>query len=370
MALKFKAYSEIENTYNEKNIAAIREAGFDRLHSRWFCFNKIDGSNFQCSIDEDGNFICGTRSNYLGRESDFQGWRRAMKNEDVENKLHQMKQVIFDNFFKDFSYKGVRTVNEFSLTVYGELCGGFYRHPDVEKVKGAVKIQGRVDYHPDNMWVPFDILLRWNDKEDKEIQFLCDQTQVIKYCEKVGLPHEQIMFEGTFDECLNFPVEFVDTTGHDLWGLPIIEKNISEGVVIKPNFSMFFNNGKRVILKNKGTKFKERICKNKEKQIKDMSLNDLEQKYCNIYREYITESRLLSVFSKVGKVNEKAFGMILGMFMKDIYNDFEKEYGDEVHKLECELDVEQFNLSKVRKVISKEVTDFIRPLFIKMLNEA
>ena len=61
--------------------------------------------------------------------------------------------------------------------------------------------------------------------------------------------------------------------------------------------------------------------------------------------------------------------MILGMFMKDIYNDFEKEYGDEVHKLECELDVEQFNLSKVRKLISKEVSDFIRPLFIKMLNE-
>ena len=291
-----------------------------------------------------------------------------MKNEDVENKLRQMKQIIFDNFFKDFSFKGVKSLNDFSLTVYGELCGGMYRHPDVEKVKGATKIQGRVDYHPDNMWVPFDILLRWNDNE-KEVQYICEQTQVIKYCEKVNLPHEQIVFEGTLDECLNFPVEFVDTTGHDLWGLPIIEKNISEGVVIKPNYPLFFENGKRVILKNKGNKFKERICKNKERQIKDMSLNELEQKYCNIYREYITESRLLSVFSKVGQVNEKGFGMILGMFMKDMYNDFEKEYGDEVHKLECELGVEQFNLSKVRKILSKEVSEFIRPLFIKKINE-
>lgn len=369
MSLKFKAYSEIEDTYNEKNIAAIRDAGFDKLYSKWFCFNKIDGSNFQCSIDEDENFICGTRSNYLERDSDFQGWRRAMKNEDVENKLRKMKQVIFDNFFKDFPYKGVKTVNDFSITVYGELCGGFYRHPDVEKVKGAVKIQGRVDYHPDNMWVPFDILLRWNKKEKEEIQFLCEQTQVMKYCEEVGLPHEQVMFEGTLDECLKFPVEYTDTTGNFLWGLPIIENNISEGVVIKPDIATFFPNGQRVILKNKGTKFKERVMKNKEKQIKDYSLNDLEQKYYNIYREFITESRLYSVFSKVGQINDKSFGLLLGMFMKDLTEDFNKEYGDEIKKLECSLSMDEFNNSKIRKLLSKEVSGFIKPLFVKKINE-
>ena len=34
----------------------------------------------------------------------------------------------------------------------------------------------------------------------------------------------------------------------------------------------------------------------------------------------------MSVISKVGTINTKAFGMILGMFMKDLYNDFDKEY--------------------------------------------
>ncbi len=364
--MNFKSYGEIENTYNQKIVNKIYELGFPKKESRWFCFNKIDGSNFQCSIDENDKFICGTRSHYLGRESDFQGYRRALKNEDIENKLRQLKQIIFDNFYKDFEFKGVKSKSDFCLTVYGELCGGFYRHPDVEKVKGATKIQGRVDYHPDNMWVPFDILLRQTDNQ----VFLCPQDMLMDYCKQVGLPHEPVKFEGSFEDCLNFPVEFIDTTGHDLWGLPIIEKNISEGIVIKPNHAYWFPTGQRVILKKKGSRFKERIVKNKEKQVKDLTLNDLEQKYCNIYREYITESRLYSVFSKVGEINEKAFGMILGMFMKDLYNEFEKEYGDEIHKLECELSVDEFNLSKARKIIAKEVSEFIRPTFVQKLNEA
>lgn len=366
--MKFKSYCEIENTYNTKVINRVYELGIHKQEPIWYCFNKLDGSNLQCSIDEENKFIVGTRSNYLGRESEFQGYRRAMQSEDVENKIRQLKQMIYDNFFKDFEFKGVITLNDFCLTVYGELVGGMYRHPDVEKVKGATKIQGRIDYHPDNKWIPFDILLRWK-KNDIEQTLLCPQDTVMKYCEKVGLPHEQIMFKGSFEECLNFPIDFIDTTGHDLWGLPIIEKNISEGVVIKPNHAHYFPSGQRVIFKNKGTKFKERICKTKDQKVKDISLNELEQKYCNIYREYITESRMYSIFSKIEEINEKSFGKILGLFMKDLYDDFEKEYGEETHKLECELSVDDFNLSKVRKIIAKEVSDFIRPIFVQKLNE-
>ena len=362
--MDFKSYGEIENTYNQKIINKIYDFEFPAKEPKWYCFTKIDGSNFQCSIDEEDKFIVGTRSHYLGRDSDFQGYERAMRNEDVENKLRKMKDLIFDNFYKDYQFKGVKTKSEFCLTVYGELCGGMYRHPDVEKVKGATKIQGRVDYHPDNMWVPFDILLRQIDGN----VFLCPQEMTIKACERVGLPHEPIKFIGSFEDCLNFPIDFVDTTGHDLWGLPIIEKNISEGIVIKPNHGYWFPTGQRVILKKKGERFKERIEKNREKNLQDLTLNELEQKYCNIYREYITESRLYSVFSKIGEVNEKSFGTILGMFMKDLYNDFEKDYSEETHKLECELSVDELNLSKVRKIIAKEVTEFIRPMFIKKLN--
>lgn len=366
--MNFKSYSEIENTYNEKFLAKVRELHYGDPEHLYMCFSKTDGSNFQCSIDEEDKFVVGSRSNYLERDTNFQGWQRAMKNEDVESRLRKMKEYIFEN--SDFNF-GIAE-KKFCLTVYGELCGGFYRHPDVEKVKGAVKIQGRVDYHPDNMWIPFDILLRWtykNEEETKEVKYLLTQTDVIKYCEMVGLPHEQLLFKGTLDECLKYPVEFTDTIGNYLWHLPIIEGNIAEGVVIKPNVPMWMPNGQRVIFKNKNEKFKERKCKTPKEKKELKLLTITEVKIFNYAREYITESRILSVVSKLGEVNEKQFGVFLGMFLKDLWKDFDKDYADEVKHLEDTTEIEEFSMAKIKKYISKEVSDFIRPTFIKLLNQ-
>lgn len=359
--MNFKSYTDIENTYNEKFLREVRAKGFDSSHCNYMCFNKIDGSNFQVSIDEDEKFIVGSRSNYLGRDANFQGWQRAMKNEDVENRLRKMKEYI-----RNTVYLGFVSANpeRFCMTVYGELCGGFYRHPDVEKVQGAVKIQGRVDYHPDNMWVPFDILLRWEDGN----RYLMMQTSVIELCEKFGLPHEQLLFTGTLDECLNFPIEFTDTTGNFLWNLPVIEGNVSEGVVIKPNVPMFMPNGQRVIFKNKGTKFKERVCKTPKEKKEPKLMTVLEVKFFNYACEYITESRMMSVVSKIGELNEKMFGAFLGAFLKDLWKDFDKDHADEVKNLEDTTEVDQFSMAKVRKHVSKEASDFIRPEFVKLIN--
>ena len=356
--MKFKSYSEIENSYNGKFIRQIRELGFDDPSLKYFCFNKIDGSNFQCSIDENEKFIVGSRSNYLERDTNFQGWQRAMRNEDVENKLRKMKELIAAECFED--------PEPFALTVYGELCGGFYRHPDVEKVKGAIKIQGRVDYNPDNMWVPFDILLRW---EDGNKRYLFSQTEVMEYCDKVELPHEQLLFSGTLDECLNFPIDFTDTTGNFLWNLPIIEGNVSEGVVIKPDKAAWMPNGQRVILKNKGTKFKERIMRTPKEKKENVPLTDLELNIFEYAREYITESRMMSIVSKIGHLDEKMFGVFLGAFLKDMWSDFDKDHADEIQELEAKTEVDQFSMAKVRKHVSKEVSDFIRPEFVKLINE-
>jgi len=358
--MNFKSYTDIENTYNEKFLKQVKELGYGSKNYNYVCCCKIDGSNFQCSIDENEKFVVGSRSNYLERDTNFQGWQRAMKNEDVENKLRKMKELIKNSVYTGF----VSTPDKMSMTVYGELCGGFYRHPDVEKVKGAVKIQGRVDYHPDNMWVPFDILLRWEDGN----KYLMMQSTVVELCQKVGLPHEQILFSGTLDECLNYPVEFVDTTGNYLWGLPIIEGNIAEGVVIKPNVPMWMPNGQRVIFKNKGTKFKERVCKTPKEKKENIPLTELEMKIFEYAREYITESRMMSVVSKIGELNEKMFGVFLGAFLKDLWKDFDKDHIDEVKLLEESTDIEVFSMAKVKKYISKEVSNFIRPEFVKLIN--
>ena len=92
--MKFKSYSEIENSYNGKFVRELREQGFDDPNIEYVCENKIDGSNFQCSLDENDNFIVGKRSQLLGRDDTFQNYRKAMQNEDVENKLRLIKANI------------------------------------------------------------------------------------------------------------------------------------------------------------------------------------------------------------------------------------------------------------------------------------
>ena len=142
----------------------------------WIATEKIDGSNFSIySNGKDTKFA--KRTGFLKSDKWFYNYQSisielSIKSSKIYNILHS----------KDPNIK--------FIVIYGELCGGFYRHPDVEKVQGAVKIQGRVDYHPDNMWVPFDILLRWEDGN----RYLMMQTSVIELCEKFGLPHEQLLF--------------------------------------------------------------------------------------------------------------------------------------------------------------------------------
>jgi len=357
----FKSYSDIENSYNGKFVKKVRAAGYDDPSIEYICFNKIDGSNFQCSIDELGNFVVGSRSNLIGRDENFQGHCRVMKNLKVKEKLTKMKSIISNDF---------SITQPYILTVFGELCGGLYRHPEVEKVKGAVKIQGRVDYHPDNMWVPFDIYIR-EPGEDNKTKFILDQDAVVKYCKMVGLPYEIEMFRGTLDECFNFPLNFTDTTGNILWGLPIIEDNISEGVVIKPNKAIWIGN-ERVIFKNKTSKFKERLAPKTQKEKKEPELMTvLEVKFFNYAKEFITESRFMSVISKVNilDLNDKMFGKVLGMFIEDIWKDFDKEYGDDVKEIENKTEVEDFKFSKVRKWIAKEAIEFMRPYFLKLMED-
>jgi Rnl2 family RNA ligase len=357
---KFKSYTDIENSYNNKFITQIREQGFDDANIEWVAEVKIDGSNFQCSIDCEDKFIVGTRTRFLERGADFQGYERAMENGNVEYAIRSMKTYIA----KTVDIAGLDPKN-FTLRVYGELCGGMYRHPEVEKVKGAIKIQGRVNYHPDNVWIPFDIeIVNAND----QIIYVFPQLEAKALCNKFNLPFPIIVKTGSFDELINLPNDFNDETGYVLFGLPKIENNITEGLVIKPNVPLRFGNGSRVMVKSKNDKFKERVHKEPKTPKEIIPMNELEKKYFEIYREFITESRIMSVISKIGTFNNKAFGVILGMFVKDVYKDFDKEYDEEIKALESSLPVSEFNHAKIKKELSKEITDFIRPFFLNHIS--
>ena len=330
----FSKYGEIENTYNDKLVEKARWNGLSETEC--ICAVKIDGSNFQAGIDSDGRFFTGTRNQELKPEDDFCNWQKVMKKYDVERKLRIIKEKL----------------NASEVVMYGELCGGLYRHPDVPRVEGAVRIQGRVDYSPDNEWVPFDL---------KVDGAYASQDLLKKLCDEVGLLSQQVVFRGTLEECLKFDPIFQDTTGNAFWGLPLIEGNIAEGVVIKPVNAVYIGES-RVIFKNKTPKFKERIRKTKEAS-KAPGLNELEQTWIDKLLEYVNESRVYSALSKLGGKAE--FSPLMKAVMDDALAEFRKENGAELDEVERSTDPKDFDWKKMGKVLSTEAVKVVRPVFLK-----
>lgn len=359
--MQFKKYSEIENTYRCDYLQKVRDMGFDDPKIVYACFTKIDGSNFSMILDENDNFFCAKRTSILTNEEipKFSNADKVIEKMNIAEVMKEMKNYIKEKY---------ATINEFSfieddkfiLHLYGELCGGMYRHKDVEPVKNAAKIQGRVSYHPDNVWICFDGYIS-NSTQSSRFYFSVDQLKDI--CSKFNIPVQIEKFRGTFDECLKYPNDFNDDTGHVLFGLPLIENNITEGVVIKPVFPIWFKNGERVILKNKNEKFKEKK-KIKSNEIKTAEpLNEKEKEVLTRFYESITINRFMSVCSKEQPTSDKEFGKILGLFMKDINDEVVKENPI----FDTWIKNKEIDFKRVSKLAQRNAVDFMKPLFFNYL---
>jgi len=109
-----------------------------------------------------------------------------------------------------------------------------------------VRIQKGVFYSPKNDFYAFDI--RINQEEYLNVE------EANEYFKTIGLFYAKTLFKGSFEACLEHSNDFNSKIPKWL-GLPEIEKNICEGVIIKPVKSRYFNNGARVIFKNKNEKW-------------------------------------------------------------------------------------------------------------------
>ena len=174
--------------------------------------------------------------------------------------------------------------------------------------------------------------------------------------EKHGFFYAKTLFSGTLDECLEYPNAFQSKISEWL-GLPEIEDNICEGVVIRPVVPMYLSNRDRVLIKNKNARFAEKKqMKKRNKLFKEPVPYSEELKSLVAEVEaYVNENRLANVISHIGEVSfPKDTGKVLGMFCKDVLEDFLKEHGGEYSGLDkCE----QKSLNKeVNKLCSTVLT--------------
>lgn len=350
----FKSYTEIENIERNKILDDIILNNFNAPNILYRCSEKVDGSNFSIWVDSNNNIKYARRTDFLNESDSFMGYTRALYNDNLNEKAILIRnELCLRNIIS----------NTDIVVIYGELYGGYYNHLNIKKINDAICIQKRVDYAPDNHFYAFDILIQ-NDK----FSYYLDDNLVIKLCDKVAMNREIILFEGTLEECLKYPNDGISKIGTNIHNLPEIKDNIMEGIVIKPIFPLYFNNGKRVILKNKNYKFKERNKKisNKKQQFNTLTLE--EEKYLNILQEFITESRLYSVISKIGNdITDNDFGKILGLFVQDLIKDFNKEYFQEIELLNQTKSEDEFDFKKLKQHLTKIIVAWFKPKFINLI---
>jgi len=192
-----------------------------------------------------------------------------------------------------------------NIMVYGEMFGGNYPHPEVKNDARVMCIQKGVFYCP---------------------------------------IHEFYGFQSRISEWL---------------GLPPIENNTCEGIVIRPVEPVFLKNGSRLLLKNKNSRFAEKKSVKKrqpalfvEPGYSEELLNQL-----LIAEDYVTENRLNNVISKVGEVSfPNDAGKLIGLLSKDVLEDFLKEHSGSYAGLEkSEQKIFNRHLNKLSVELIKKV---------------
>lgn len=322
----FKKYSSVENSFEDEYLEKVRWQMPDDL--KYVVQEKVHGANasFLC----DGNEIkFAKRTALVMADEQFYGYAELVD-------LYRGKILALT---KDVMKQcpGVMQVS-----IFGELFGGFYPHPDVPVIRDMVPVQKGIWYCPGHEFYGFDIYVIY---EGDGTFLSVEETNSL--FEKYGFFYAKTLFTGTLDDCLAHPNAFVSHIPEWL-GLPPIENNICEGIVIRPVVPMFLRNGSRVMIKSKNERFAEKKTQRGPGPELDPAAN-----YSNEMKElmavlatFITEPRLDNVVSHIGEVQlPRDFGKLTGLFAKDIFEDFMKENAVAYNELE----------RKEQKTINKEL---------------
>lgn len=326
----FHKYPSIENAYRTKTVNLIREMGL--ANDKWIVSTKVHGANFSVWYNSAEKHIrYGKRTRLLGDNASFYSYKAMVDREESK-------------FLSLFTELGQDTV------IFGELCGGYYFHPEVEQSNERC-VQKGVYYSPKTEFYAFDIYT------DNFMNIEAANKLFLKH----GLLYAKTMFSGTLNECLEYPNAYQDPI-YSWLGLPRLEKdNICEGNVIKPVDPLYFGNGSRIILKNKNEKFSEVSRGDKPKKEIDYNLDTESLIVYDFLSAYITENRLRNVISKIGEITQQDFGKTTGLFTQDVLDDGKKDGSglNELSKVQQKL---------VKRRVQSDCVDILRANFVNILD--
>lgn len=306
--LSFKKYSSIENHFNSDFMEHVVQEMPQDL--QYVVQEKVHGANT--------SFLCdgvevkfAKRTSVLAEDEKFYNYPELFE-------AYKAKVIKLFNRIKE---SHPETTN---ISVFGEMFGGVYPHNDVQASKTLATIQKGVCYTPGHEFYGFDIYV-----SDGENGNYLPVEEVNELFEIEGFFYAKTLFQGALSECLQYPNAFQSKISEWL-GLPAIDDNICEGIVIRPVTPMYLRNGSRVLIKSKNERFAEKKSVKKRNKLfaEPVPYSDQLKALVAEVGAYVTENRLINVISHIGEVQvPKDFGKIMGMFSKDVLEDFLKEHG-------------------------------------------
>ena len=331
--LEFKKYSSIENSFSREFMEHVMAEMPQDLE--YVVQEKVHGANT--------SFLCdGETLRFAKRTSMLEEGEQFY---DYPELLERYRDRVL-KLFGDIKAKYPEVTH---ISVFGEMFGGLYPHDGVKTKQKVSLIQRGVCYTPDHEFYGFDIYLF----TEAGGRFL-PVDEVNDFFETCGFFYARTLFRGTLAECLKQPNAFQSKIAEWL-ELPAIEDNICEGIVIRPVTPMYLRNGSRVLIKSKNERFAERkSAKRRTKLFVEPVPYSDELKALIVEGEtYVTENRLANVVSHIGEVHfPKDFGKVMGLFSKDVLEDFLKEHGNLYTALE----------KSEQKLLNKELNKFCTAL--------
>jgi len=341
--MKHRTYDHINGVWHDKTMEYYEEMGFFADDIEWCVMEKIHGSNFAFYLTEK-DILFATRGEFITGDKQFCNHLRMT--EDIKHKIAHIWEDLWES-----------GVDLRELIIYGEIFGGNYQHPDVEKIRGVKRVQKGVQYHPDIKFYAFDIWMKMGDSEG----FFLDYDLAVDLFETNDIFYAEMLNRGTFAQLRHYPDKF-QTLIPEYFDLPPIDGNVCEGFVFKPVIDLTTEGGDRVILKAKNQEALDKMRARKPRQEKNqkgiVELSHDIRLVIDSLTPYITETRLRNVLSKHVEFVKKDFNIIYKEFREEVFQDFE----------EANNDLTMFEDSEI-KIINKEVgrlcIQIWRPIFLK-----
>ena len=374
----FSEYEKIPQSFKSLN---LDEKAFQELTKvKWVVTEKVHGANFSFiyELDNDNNSDNNSNNNYklffakrkeiLSWNDDFFAFQLLVNQieDKILNLFEALNQEISNEISKEYSNNTTIFVKKY--IIFGELFGGEYPHANIPKNIDLQAIQTGVYYSNNIGFYAFDIAFETENKEENKEEnnqperIYLDYEKALNYFEKYDLLHAKPLFIGKLNECLAFNTR-INSTIPALLGLPLLENNLIEGVVVKP-----FHNPSteiikfRPIIKIKNKEFDEKIAFHQAKKwsytpettflSKSVELSFLVDELC----QYLNQNRLNSVLSKIGKL-DKTNILRMENIKTELLRDILVDFDEDTNNMFSELQPPQQQWLKDR--LNAKINDFL-----------